>query len=128
MGRNEYRKMFEQERLHLLKRVAARAEYKQTERGKERLQAGGVAWIGRNPEKRAAYIIVGNAVRDGKLVKQSCACGNPKSEAHHEDYAKPLEVIWLCRRCHVDLHKERAACLIPSPPPTPFPPSPARCG
>jgi hypothetical protein len=26
--------------------------------------------------------------------------------AHHEDYDKPLEVVWLCQPCHKQRHKE----------------------
>lgn len=47
-------------------------------------------------------------VRRGKLIPKPCEkCGNAKAEMHHEDYNKPLEVTWLCRECHVDLHTER---------------------
>lgn len=46
-----------------------------------------------------------NAVRDGVLEKQPCAiCGSASSEAHHEDYDKPLDVIWLCRAHHAQTH------------------------
>jgi len=41
------------------------------------------------------------ALRNGKLVKQPCHCGNVKVEAHHEDYSKPLEVKWLCKQHHL---------------------------
>lgn len=45
-------------------------------------------------------------VNRGKIVKTPCVkCGNEKSEAHHEDYSKPLEVTWLCRACHLEHHK-----------------------
>lgn len=33
-----------------------------------------------------------------------CVCGDPKSEAHHEDYDKPLEVVWYCREHHLEHH------------------------
>jgi hypothetical protein len=45
------------------------------------------------------------AVRSGRLVRKPCeVCGEPKSEGHHEDYHKPLEVVWLCRRHHKLAH------------------------
>lgn len=53
------------------------------------------------PEKYRARSRVGNALRDGVLFRKNCeVCGNEKSEAHHEDYSKPLEVIWLCKKHH----------------------------
>lgn len=60
-----------------------------------------------SPEKSRARSIVGNAIRDGKLLRKPCVkCGNPNSHGHHEDYSKPLDVIWLCPRHHRDRHKE----------------------
>ena len=56
---------------------------------------------------RHANIIVGNAIRDKKLLKSPCIiCGNIKSEGHHEDYNKPLDVIWLCRKHHMERHRK----------------------
>jgi ribosomal protein S27AE len=47
-------------------------------------------------------------IKRGRVVKKSCSvCGNEKSEAHHEDYNKPLEVIWFCRKCHLNYHKQK---------------------
>lgn len=46
------------------------------------------------------------AVKTGRLTKEPCACGETKVEGHHPDYKKPLEVIWMCRQCHSQLHKE----------------------
>lgn len=47
------------------------------------------------------------AVRSGKIIKKSCLeCGENKTQAHHPDYAKPLEVIWLCTTCHANQHRK----------------------
>lgn len=64
-------------------------------------------WINKNPEKRAAHVKVGNAIRDGKLERGVCeVCGSDKVEAHHDDYTKPLEVRWLCKSHHMELHRK----------------------
>jgi hypothetical protein len=35
------------------------------------------------------------------LARGPCAkCGNQEVQGHHEDYAEPLVVVWLCRSCH----------------------------
>lgn len=45
------------------------------------------------------------AIKRGKLIKQPCQiCGEIEVEAHHQDYNKPLEVVWLCREHHLELH------------------------
>lgn len=63
-------------------------------------------WLDRNTVKKAAHIITGNAIRDGKLIRSPCEkCGNQKVDAHHDDYEKPLNVRWLCRKCHAQHHK-----------------------
>jgi hypothetical protein len=60
-----------------------------------------------NPEKVAARRVVNAAIKHGDLTRgthcESCASTN-NIDAHHEDYSKPLEVIWLCRSCHQRLH------------------------
>ncbi len=45
------------------------------------------------------------AVYRGKIKRLKCHCGK-ESDAHHTDYSKPLEVIWLCRQHHTELHKK----------------------
>jgi hypothetical protein len=66
-------------------------------------------WRGRNPEKYNAHKLVQKALRDGILIKENClVCNNDKTQAHHKEYSKPLEVIWLCSKCHMKEHvKER---------------------
>lgn len=45
------------------------------------------------------------AVERGKLKKLPCqVCGAVEVEAHHHDYDKPLDVVWLCTEHHRELH------------------------
>ena len=56
------------------------------------------------PEKYKARMYLGNAVRDRRIIKEPCCvCGNNISTAHHEDYSKPLEVVWVCLKHHKEL-------------------------
>lgn len=64
-----------------------------------------------HPEKFNARCAVAYNVRVGHIIKpnQCSTCGkNVKIEAHHNDYSKRLDVKWLCRVCHQDLHKKLA--------------------
>ena len=65
------------------------------------------AWREDDSRRVLAHSQVARAVRNGTLVRQPCVrCGEVKSLAHHEDYDKPLEVMWLCQPCHKQRHKE----------------------
>ena len=69
-----------------------------------------------HPDRYSAKNAVNNAVRDGKIVRKPCeVCGAEKVEAHHEDYSKPLEVVWLCKPHHFQAdarRREREAQLV----------------
>lgn len=46
-----------------------------------------------------------DALKAGKIFKFNCAiCDSDKSQMHHPDYSKPLDVYWLCKKCHTELH------------------------
>lgn len=58
-------------------------------------------------KKDIARSYLGVYVRRGKVKKKPCQiCGEKNSQAHHTDYSKPLDVVWLCRRHHLETHKE----------------------
>jgi hypothetical protein len=58
-------------------------------------------------QKTYARTAVYNAVKHGKLKKETCRCGASEVEAHHIDYSKPLHVIWVCKKHHRELDKLR---------------------
>jgi hypothetical protein len=65
------------------------------------------AWRAEDTRRAKAHGAVAGAIRKGLLVFTPCIkCGEQKSLAHHEDYDKPLEVMWLCQPCHKQRHKE----------------------
>ena len=65
-------------------------------------------WAEQNVLKRAAHILVGNAIRKGTLIPKPCErCGHDEGvHGHHEDYERPLDVVWLCKPCHGKRHRE----------------------
>ena len=77
----------------------------------------GIEWEG-HYEAQRAHKAVFDAMKSGKLIRpwicDRCefvdrvkreAWENSLINAHHSDYAKPLDVIWLCSPCHHEEHK-----------------------
>lgn len=65
-----------------------------------------------NPAKYRATSMVSNAIRAGKLFREPCEiCGREDTHAHHDDYAKPLNVRWLCPPHHFEWHKKHGEGL-----------------
>lgn len=62
------------------------------------------------PDKQRARGILTVAVKKGIIAKpdQCSQCGKRrKLDAHHNDYSKPLNVLWLCKKCHTLIHKKQ---------------------
>lgn len=62
----------------------------------------------RNPLKRKVKSAVQGALRAGRLIRPSTREQCQKEcvpHAHHQNYAKPLDVQWLCVSCHERLHR-----------------------
>ena len=74
-------------------------------KNKEKVYASSKKWAENNKEKLSAHKAVSVAIRSGKLTKKDCeVCGSKKVDAHHDDYTKKLDVRWLCRFHHKQLH------------------------
>lgn len=71
------------------------------------------SWRSSKPNAYRAHIMVGNAIRDGKLKKLPCeVCGSVESiHAHHDDYKFPLSVRFLCAVHHKQWHDENGEGL-----------------
>jgi hypothetical protein len=82
-------------------------EYLKTEDGKEKHKEQSREFRKNNPEKISAQQKCRRAIKQGilsrpdKCSKCEILC---KPDAHHEEYNKPLEVIWICKKCHIEIH------------------------
>jgi excisionase family DNA binding protein len=71
-----------------------------------------VRWIEERQKPREpcpgwAHGVLRRAILCGELSRGgACSkCGAVKDiQGHHEDYSRPLDVVWLCRRCHSQKH------------------------
>lgn len=75
------------------------------------MRAGNKASKARHPERNRARNALAYALRLGTIVRGECyARGADCSggiEAHHDDYTRPLDVTWTCRRHHRALDRAR---------------------
>ena len=64
-------------------------------------------------QKLSAQRAAKEAVRKGILIRQRCVIcvarqdfNDDKVHGHHEDYSKPMDVIWLCSFHHIKRHEQ----------------------
>lgn len=101
-----YYAAFDKARASLPHRVAQRKQYQnETVKGKEVHRKAAQKWLASNPEAYHAHTVLNNAVRNGKIKKQPCQfCGaTVRIHGHHDDYTKPLDVVWACPKHHKQL-------------------------
>jgi hypothetical protein len=89
--RNWYKNTIKERKLH-----------EKTAKYKDIVRKATLKWRKNNIRKLKAVRAVYNAFRRGDLKKFPCFCGEKKVEAHHEDYSKPLEVEWFCKKHHME--------------------------
>lgn len=91
-----------------LKGREIRKTYASTDAGKETARKSHRASKEKNPERKAARVAVHKAVARGSLAKLPCwVCGSViEIEGHHADYSAQLDVVWLCKKHHDEIHYE----------------------
>jgi len=112
---HDYYLEYDRKRANLPHRVKSRELYSKTAAYNESHTKSNIRWLENNSVKRAASTAIGNAIRDGKLIKP-CSCSecnvtNVRIHGHHDDYAYPLSVRWLCSKCHRLWHKENGSAI-----------------
>ena len=58
-------------------------------------------------EKDICRSYASSYLKRGKILRKPCEVCGEKAEMHHDDYKKPLEVRWLCRKCHLKIHMDK---------------------
>ena len=107
----EYYRQYDAYRFQNDPRVKQRHQrYQSTDAGKQSLNKSRKKWLSVNAEKSAAHVLLNNRVRDGVVCKphycEICSVTGVRIHGHHHDYAQPLNVIWVCSKCHRKIHKE----------------------
>jgi hypothetical protein len=58
----------------------------------------------RDPRRSQARLRLMKALAAGKIAKLPCFCCGKLAQAHHPDYDRPLDVVWLCIKHHSEVH------------------------
>jgi hypothetical protein len=82
--------------------IELRKEYRKTKRYRVfRRKSDKVYYDKADKKKLKARWKLNGELKTGKAKKKPCeVCGKEKVEAHHPNYSKPLEVVWLCHKHH----------------------------
>lgn len=83
-------------------------QVKYRERHKLEIAATSKAWRKNNAHKRRAHKLLRDAVISGVVIKpticQRCGASPRLLHGHHPDYSLPLDVLWICPKCHSAIH------------------------
>lgn len=90
-------------------RALRNKEYAKTDIGKQVVAKSRNNYRNKHTIRYEAKVMFGNALRDGKVLRPStCSyCGiDCVPQGHHNDYIKPLDVVWVCVNCHTNFHNQ----------------------
>lgn len=86
-----------------MKGIISKKNYAKTPEGRAAINRASKKAYLKFKEKWHARTKVRRAIKKGLIIKpKNCEQCNEvkKLEGHHEDYTKPLQVIFLCNSCH----------------------------
>jgi hypothetical protein len=84
--------------------TARKSRERNIEKVRERDRARG--YRSYDKQKEQARLAVTHAIEAGRLKREPCeVCGDANTQAHHDDYSRPLAVRWLCTTHHGALHQ-----------------------
>jgi len=83
---------------------AYQREYSKTQNGKRVQVLADQARKEKFAHKRSARSKTFTAIKNGTIKVLPCLICGEKAEAHHHDYSRPLDVMWLCRTHHMEAH------------------------
>lgn len=81
-------------------------KYRKTEIGRLNINKAVYKSIKKYPKKQKARILLNKKIREGLIIRPNLCekCNNISYlEGHHFNYNKPLEVMWLCKKCHTKI-------------------------
>ena len=105
--REDYYHAYDRVRNRQPRRKQSKKVYQSREDVKERSREVKRRSSEKHWKKKEANTVLGNAVRDGKVIKQPCfVCGDTDVQGHHPDYDSPLDVVWLCVPHHAEIHRK----------------------
>lgn len=90
-------------------RLQRNKEYAKSESGRKTSAIMRINYRAKQKLRYKAHNMINYALSSGKISRpDTCSCCNIECvpHGHHNDYTKPLEVVWLCVGCHTAFHKE----------------------
>jgi transcription elongation factor Elf1 len=79
-------------------------KFSKTEAGKKIQYLADQARKEKFSHKRSARSKTFTAIKNGSITVLPCLICGKKAEAHHPDYSRPLDVMWLCKPHHRETH------------------------
>ena len=83
-------------------KLVLQRKYRETPKGKEVMRTDQEKRDKAQPEKHRARSTLYYHLKMGHIKKKPCFCGETNAQGHHEDYNKPLNAEWLCKKHHID--------------------------